>query len=255
LIAALFLFASPVDVLAKSLFKGGTAISADYFRNVLTVELCVILSAWIIPLQYSPSTLLPVVAGALLFGLIGVLILSRKIIAVPLVITCLFLVQCYVIPGSCPNIGYWIMTMKDSLSEQYPALIAVLIVGLLVALFFNKKAIGIAVTIMVVFLVYCYIFPQHVPIIGDKVKRIESNLTEKIERDVLFSKSLMIITIPAGADVYINGQYNVEISEQNLKKSVTLKMPSYKQRIVEPSDIRDDKIFIRLERDAPKSVR
>jgi hypothetical protein len=66
----------------------------------------------------------------------------------------------------------------------------------------------------------------------------------------------MIITIPAGADVYINGQYkgktpNVEISEQDLKKSVTLKMPSYTQRIVEPSDIRDDKIFIRLERDAP----
>jgi hypothetical protein len=138
LIAALFLLASPVDVLAKSLCKGGTAISADYFRNVLSVELCVILSAWIIPLQYSPSTLLPVVAGALLFGLIGVLILSRKIIAVPLVITCLFLVQCYVIPGSCPNIGYWIMTMKDSLSEQYPALIAVLIVGLLVALFLNN---------------------------------------------------------------------------------------------------------------------
>jgi hypothetical protein len=70
----------------------------------------------------------------------------------------------------------------------------------------------------------------------------------------------MIITTPAGADVYIDRQYkgktpNVEISEQDLKKAVTLKMPGYKQRIVEPSDIRDDKIFIPLERDGPKSVR
>ncbi len=248
----LFFFTSPVRILSEGLvtsLKDSFIISATYFKNILAIELCVILSVWIIPIENNLSLLFPAVPAAFFLGLLGAAVFKRKAGAVLFTLVMMIPVWFIITQGSLLTALSWLN--RDMLLGYFPFVaVAVLLIGLLFALVSRPGTFGVTGVIVVVLFGGLYFLSENVPFIGNKLQSL--NLPQVFETKMPADQALIVTSSPPGADVYVNGQYKgrtplVRVRGEDLDKHVIVSAPGYAPRILEKSDIRNNTFYVSLQ--------
>lgn len=186
----------------------------------------------------------------------------------------------------CVVLFAWIVPIKNNPGYVFPLIVTAVVLGALGAHIFSRKVIIIVLTIVFLFILRAFFFPESskellkfIPWMDQKVKESVSDFTapgglspgQKVKDSVTHRTTsstpsspspgrkgrendphFPLASNPSGCKVYVGGHDrgstpDLQVSKSDIDRGTVVMKPGYKPRIISSTDIKDGKINIHLE--------